>query len=142
LRPGSVICYDWVVKKEGMMVKERRKHRRALLEVPIDAKDPAAKGREFKARTVNLSAGGFYCKVPFYVPILTKLKISLAIPVSDALGKEEDHIIACEGMVVRILPDKPSAKAATYEIGCFFTEIDDYDRLVIEQYLAERAFQQ
>jgi c-di-GMP-binding flagellar brake protein YcgR len=124
------------------MIKERRKHPRASLEVPIHAEGLSAGGEAFKARTVNLSAGGFYCKVPFYVSVLTKLKISIAIPVRDAAGKDEEHIIVCEGMVVRIVPEKPDEKTASYEIGCFFSEIEDYDRLMIEQYLAERAFQQ
>ncbi|MFH1312206.1 MAG: PilZ domain-containing protein [Candidatus Eisenbacteria bacterium] len=124
------------------MVEERRKHRRATLEVPIDAKGLSADGHAFKARTVNLSAGGFYCKVPFFVPVLTKLRVSIAIPIRDTAGKDEEHVIVCEGMVVRIVPEKPDDKTKTYEIGCFFTEIDSYDRLMIEQYLAEGTLQQ
>ena len=123
------------------MVKERRKHRRASLEVPLDAEDLVAGGKAFRAKTVNLSAGGFYCKVPFYLPVLTKLRISIAIPVSDAAGGQEEHVVSCEGMVVRTVPERPEEGTTAYEIGCFFTEIDDYDRLMIEQYLAERAFQ-
>jgi hypothetical protein len=122
------------------MVKERRKHRRATLELPLDVEGARAGGKAVRAKTVNLSAGGFYCKVPFYVPVLTKLKVSMAIPVKDEKGREEDHVITCEGMVVRTVPEQPEPKTETYEIGCFFTEIDDFDRLTIEQYLAERAF--
>jgi c-di-GMP-binding flagellar brake protein YcgR len=122
-----------------MVKKERRKHRRASLEVPLDMEDLAVEGKTIRATTVNLSAGGFYCRVPFHVPVLTKLKISMAIPVRDTAGKEEDYAITCEGMVVRTMPEKPESGTETYEIACFFTEIDDYDRLVIEQYLAEKS---
>lgn len=122
-----------------MAKKERRKHKRALLELPLDVVDPAAKGQTIRAKTVNLSAGGFYCEVPFHVPVLTRLRISMAIPVRDAQGRDEDHAVTCEGTVVRTVPEKPSQDVKTYEIGCFFTDIDDYDRLVIEQYLAERV---
>lgn len=122
------------------MAKERRKHRRATLEVPLDMQDVATRGKAFKATTVNLSAGGFYCKVPLYVPMLTKLKISVAVPIRDEAGREEDHIINCEGMVVRTVPEKPEEGRKSYEIGCFFTDINDYDRLLIEQYLEEKAF--
>ncbi len=119
-------------------MKERRKHRRASLELPLDVADASEKTKGFRAKTVNLSAGGFYCKVPFHIPVYTKLKISMAIPIADA--GDEQHVISCEGMVVRTVPEQPDPSVDTYEIGCFFTEIDDYDRLVIEQYLAEKAF--
>lgn len=122
------------------MVKERRKHRRATLELPLDVEGTPAGEKAIRAKTVNLSAGGFYCKVPFHVPLLTKLKVSMAVPVKDEEGREEDHVITCEGMIVRIVPEKPVPKAKTYEIACFFTDIDDYDRMIIEEYLAEKAF--
>ena len=122
-----------------MARKERRKHRRASLEIPLDMKDLGGKGKTAKARTVNLSAGGFYCKLPFHVPVLTKLKVSMSVPILDADGRQEDHAISCEGMVVRAIPEKPDPKVKSYEIGCFFTDIDSYDRLIIEQYLAEKA---
>jgi hypothetical protein len=121
-----------------MVKNERRKHKRSSLELPLDVVDPAEGGQVIRAKTVNLSAGGFYCRVPFHVPVFTKLRVSMAIPVKDARGKEEDHAVTCEGTVVRTVPEKPGPDVETYEIGCFFTDIDDYDRLVIEQYLAER----
>lgn len=119
--------------------KERRKHRRAELDMPIDMQGFDDEGKSFTARTINLSAGGFYCALPFYVPTMTKLKVSLVIPVTDSAGKVEKHPITCEGMVVRTVPEKPTRSSKVYEIGCFFTEIDDYDRLVIEQYLAQKS---
>ena len=122
-----------------MAKKERRKHKRASLELPLDMVDPATQGKRCKAKTVNLSAGGIYCQVPFHVPELTRLKVCMMIPVKDSQGKEQDHPIVCEGTVVRTVPEKPDPDTKTYEIGCFFTEIGDYDRLVIEQYLAERV---
>jgi hypothetical protein len=122
-----------------MVKKERRKHKRASLDLPLDMEDLTVGGRAIAARTVNLSGGGFYCRVPFHVPMLTKLRISMTIPVRDVDGKEENHAITCEGTVVRTVPEKPQAGTETYEIGCFFTEIDDYDRLMIEQYLAQKA---
>jgi hypothetical protein len=120
------------------MAKERRKHRRASLEVPLDMQGPDAGHRGFSAKTMNLSAGGFYCRVPFFIPVLTKLRVSMAIPVRDGAGRQNDHVISCGGMVVRTVPEKQQPSVKSYEIGCFFTDLEDYDRLVIEQYLAER----
>jgi hypothetical protein len=122
-----------------MVRKERRKHKRALLEVPLDLEDVSGEAKGVRAKTVNLSAGGFYCRIPYYVPVLTKLKISIVVPVTGAAGKQEDHVISCEGMVVRTVPEKASPDVSSYEIGCFFTEMSDYDRMMIEQYLSERA---
>lgn len=116
-------------------VKERRRHCRAKVEVPIDIGHDRGTQRAFKASTVNLSAGGFYCKVPFYLPVCTKLSVSMTL--SGGRG-QKDHVIRCEGTVVRIVPDKPVPDQAYYEIGCFFSEIDDADRLLIEQYVAEK----
>jgi hypothetical protein len=120
------------------MAKERRKHRRASLEIPLDMQSADVREKGFSAKTMNLSAGGFYCKVPFFIPVLTKLKISMVVPVKEASGRENDHVITCGGMVVRTVPEKKTSTVKTYEIGCFFTDIDDYDRLIIEQYLVER----
>jgi c-di-GMP-binding flagellar brake protein YcgR len=122
-----------------MVRKERRKHKRASLEIPLDMKHPGSDDKTVKARTVNLSAGGFYCKLPFHIPVLTKLKVSMSVPILDADGRQEDHAISCEGMVVRVVPEKPDSDVKSYEIGCFFTDMDSYDRLIIEQYLAEKA---
>jgi len=119
--------------------KERRKHRRADLEMPIDMQGFDDEGQAFTARTINLSAGGFYCALPFHVPAMTKLRVSLVVPLTDSDGKVEKHPITCEGMVVRTSPEKAAKGKKLYEIGCFFTEIDDYDRLVIEQYLAQKS---
>jgi hypothetical protein len=118
---------------------ERRKHRRADLEMPIDMQGFDDEGQAFAAKTINLSAGGFYCALPFHVSPMTKLRVSLVIPLVDSDGKVEKHPITCEGMVVRTVPEKASRGKKLYEIGCFFTEIDDYDRLVIEQYLAQKS---
>ncbi len=138
--PAVLVAFAY--EEEDRMAKaqkERRKHRRARLDMPIDMQGFDDEGQSFTARTINLSAGGFYCAVPFYVPPMTKLRVSLVIPVADSGGKVEKHPITCEGMVVRTVPERPAKGKALYEIGCFFTEIDDYDRLVIEQYLAQKA---
>jgi hypothetical protein len=126
---------DWMAREK----EERRKHRRAELDMPIDMQGFDDEGQSFTARTINLSAGGFYCALPFFVAPMTKLRVSLVIPVADSDGKVEKHPITCEGMVVRIVPEKVAKGKKLYEIGCFFTEIDDYDRLVIEQYLAQKS---
>jgi hypothetical protein len=128
-----------LLTRRARMEKDRRKHKRASLELPLAVDDTTVSGKRFTARTVNLSAGGFYCKVPYHVPVLTKLKVSMTIPVREAGGKEEEHVISCEGMVVRTVPEEPQPDVKSYEIGCFFTEINDYDRLMIEQYLAEKT---
>ena len=45
------------------MAKERRKHRRASLELPLDMRSPEGEHKSFAAKTINLSAGGFYCRI-------------------------------------------------------------------------------
>ena len=120
------------------MVKERRKHRRSTLEIPLDMQGPGERQKGFSARTINLSAGGFYCRVPFHVPVLTKLRISMMVPVQDASGREHDQVISCTGTVVRTVPARPTPGVKSYEIGCFFTDMDSHDRLVIEEYLLDK----
>jgi hypothetical protein len=142
LATGVPVLVAFACGEEDYMArerKERRKHRRAELDMPIDMQGFDDEGKSFTARTINLSAGGFYCALPFYVPTMTKLKVSLVIPVTDSAGKVEKHPVTCEGMVVRTVPEKPTEGNKVYEIGCFFTEIDDYDRLVIEQYMAQKS---
>lgn len=125
-------------QEEEAEVKERRKHKRASLEIPLDMQSPDGKHKSFTAKTINLSAGGFYCKVPLFVQVLTKLKISMVVPIKESAGRERDHVIACGGTVVRTVPEKATAAVKSYEIGCFFTDMTTYDRLIIEQYLADK----
>jgi hypothetical protein len=121
------------------MKKERRRHKRTFLEIPLDVEGSGLRQRGFTAKTVNLSAGGFYCKVPFHIPVLTRLRISMAVPVREGSGREHDHVISCGGTVVRTVPEKQDPKVRSYEIGCFFTDIEDFDRLIIEQYLVDKT---
>jgi len=121
------------------MVKERRRHNRRSLQIPLDMQRPGERQKGFSAKTINLSAGGFYCKVPFHIPVLTKLRVSMMVPLRDSSGREQDHVISCGGTVVRTVPARPAPGVKSYEIGCFFTDMDAQDRLVIEEYLLDKG---
>jgi hypothetical protein len=47
-------------------------------------------------------------------------------------------VVACGGTVVRTVPEKAGPNVKSYEIGCFFTDMSTYDRLIVEQYLADK----
>jgi hypothetical protein len=138
LANSGALLIGWRYQEEDVKVKERRKHKRASLEIPLDMRSPDGKHKSFTAKTINLSAGGFYCRVPFFVPMFTRLKISMVVPIKESGGRECDHVVACEGTVVRTVPDKAGPSVKSYEIGCFFTDMSTYDRLIVEQYLADK----
>ena len=76
---------------------ERRRYARAQNSLAIKLED---KDVDFVTETKNISCIGAYCQIDGYLPILTKLKITLLLPKTRGL-KAPQHI-TCEVTVVRI----------------------------------------
>ncbi|MDP8233301.1 MAG: PilZ domain-containing protein [Candidatus Saelkia tenebricola] len=86
---------------------------------------------DFITDTINISSGGVYCRVDSYVPLMTKFRIIMFVPIA---GKKS-HKVECEGIVVRTEPENPSADVKNYNIAIFFSRMKKSDRAKVTDYV-------
>jgi hypothetical protein len=114
-------------KKDG---RERRRFPRASKNLAIKLEDREV---DFVTETKNISCIGAYCQVDTYLPILTKLKITILLPKNKGT-KTPKHIV-CEGSVVRIEKHADTLEANRYNIAIYFNQISKPDMKLIDQYV-------
>jgi len=104
--------------------KERRRHPR------IDERfEFKVKAEEFDAvtETINVSCLGAYCQLNKHIPLMTSLKIALALPYGDQ-GNEYDYV-ECNGVVVRIEEILSEAHLdSVYNTAIYFNEIEESEK--------------
>lgn len=110
---------------------ERRKFPRATksLSLKIGHKDFFA-----ITQTKNISCSGAYCEVESFVHPMTKLSITLFVPL-EFEKKVITKKIDCKGIVVRTEPPAPTAGRNTFHIGIYFTDISRQDKNIIARYV-------
>ncbi len=122
------------IKKQTQLknehAQERRRYTRASKNIAIKLKD---KDVDFVTETKNISCIGAYCLIDSYLPILTKLKITLLLPRPKGL-KIGKHI-TCEGTVVRIERSGDPIETNKYNIAIYFNDISKSDMKFIDTYV-------
>jgi len=109
---------------------ERRRYQRVSKSLAIKLKDREA---DFVTETKNVSCIGAYCTVNAYVPVLTKLRITLILPKCKDVKASKP--ISCEGTVVRIEKCPPSLEHSQYNLAIYFNQISKGDMKVIDHYV-------
>lgn len=101
--------------KQPSVTTERRRGRRveARLHIELDL-EPG--GPSHPTSTINISSNGVYFQSPRFVAPLTKLGLRLLLPDDDGSP------VGCTGVVVRCVPDRPTAGVHQYEVACYFTD--------------------
>ncbi len=110
--------------------QERRRFTRADKNLAIKIKDRDA---DFVTETKNVSCIGAYCEIDGYVPVLTKLRITLLLPKSRNL-KNSKHI-TCEGTVVRVEKSSDPIENNKYNIAIYFNQISKSDMKLVDRYV-------
>ena len=109
---------------------ERRRYPRVSKSLAIKLKDREA---DFVTETKNVSCIGAYCTVNAYVPVLTKLRITLILPKGRDIKASKP--INCEGTVVRIEKCPPGIESNRYNLAIYFNQISKGDMKVIDHYV-------
>ncbi|MCM8813971.1 MAG: PilZ domain-containing protein [Candidatus Omnitrophica bacterium] len=115
---------------------ERRAHQRVDTHLPLQV---SAADFQLATDTKNISCSGVYCQVSRFVPVMTKLSLTLVIP-RIVNQRKTEKTIACTGVVVRIHPEQARPEVSAYDIGVFFTDITGPDREVIAGYIQQSFF--
>lgn len=114
-------------KNDGL---DRRRFPRVDKNIAIKLKD---KEVDFVTETKNISCMGAYCLIDTYLPILTKLLITLLIPKSKN-AKAAKHI-TCEGTVVRVERANKALEGNMYNVAIYFNQISKRDMKLIDGYI-------
>ncbi len=87
--------------------------------------------------SINVGAEGVYCLVPHFVAPLTKLMVTMVLPVQGKRGQVKNEVMKAAGVVVRCQP--AGGESGGYRIACFFSSLTDEARAVLDEYLRQHA---
>jgi hypothetical protein len=104
---------------------ERRKGQRvdANLKLSVNIPRPDGSHEQASMEALNISSSGIYFKSDHFIEPMTKLNMELELPI--AMDAADVRHAACEGIVVRVLPETQTDEIAHYEVAVFFTQIDE-----------------
>ena len=111
---------------------DRRRYPRITKRLPFKFK---TQDFDISAETINLCCNGVYCTVSSSIPLMTKLKVLLALPHGHKDG-ELDYL-ECNGIVVRVEKDKSETNMKSgNNIAIYFDDIGESEKARIESFLA------
>jgi hypothetical protein len=117
-----------MARKKGA---DKRRHPRISSRVPVRSGDPADR---LEMESLNLSLEGVYCTASRYLPVMTKLRVTLQLPPIAGPKSDADAEIEAEAVVVRIDPGE-DADAGKYNVALFFSKMGKEDRIRLAEYL-------
>ena len=91
---------------------------------------------EAKGKALNISTNGIYFESPHYLSPLTKVRLELIVPDAEAPKKESP--VSCDGVVVRVEPEKKSPGVSRYNVAIFFTVVPDSSQKILDRYIRSR----
>ncbi len=100
---------------------ERRKAPRVKKAFPFTIRSEEG---QITTQTKNISVSGAYCHLDKYLPLMTKLSISVGLP-------DSEKNVHCEGVVVRVEEAVPTG----YNVAIFFSDMPEQDRQRLNRYL-------
>lgn len=118
---------------------EKRKSPRVSANVAIKIKedDPLSSNVTLTTQTLNISAGGAYCPVSRFIPLFTRLQLTLLLPSNHRDGHTETEFISCQAVVVRVEPEEETLNLDEYRLGLLFSELDEKDRKKIHKFVMQ-----
>jgi hypothetical protein len=119
--------------------RERRRSTRVDARVALQL---SGAGKGLPADTVttesiNVGTEGVYCLVPHFVAPLTKLMVTMVLPLKGKRGQVKNEVMKADGVVVRCQP--AGDKSGGYRIACFFSGLTDEARAVLDEYVRQHA---
>jgi len=88
-------------------------------------------GDRAPAESLNVSANGVYFASRAFIPLLTRLRVTLELPGEGGATSR----VSCDGVVVRTEPETETKSAREYQVACYFTDISEPDRSRLESYI-------
>jgi hypothetical protein len=116
-----------------MTFKERRRAKRVEANLALTIVGEAG---EETGKTLNISTNGVYFQSPRFIDPLTKVSFEILLPKGeDGTSKRP---IKCEGIVVRVEPEKQDPSVSSYNIAVFFTALSDASQKSLDSFVKQR----
>lgn len=119
---------------EAAGAPDRRRHIRILDRLPFKLADNVS---VIATQTINISASGAYCEIDRYIAPMTKVNVTLLVPLRLKSNKISSKTVRLGGVVVRT--EKSRSSEGRFSIAVFFTQAKEADlkniRLYVENQL-------
>jgi len=112
--------------------EDRRAHRRFPTQVELQG-TPETGGVVARMVASNLSLGGLYCVSSADFPEMTRLAVRLMLP---AKGNGDMAPLDVEAVVVRREKLNSASGQPRYELGLFFTRVEDGEKEQLNRFLS------
>lgn len=127
-------------KKEGSWEgRERRQSARVSAQVALQlgGLDDSIPGESLTTESINVGAEGVYCHVGHFIAPLTKLQLTMVLPIRDRKGQSRNEVVKTDAVVVRCQP--AGSESSGYRIACFFTGLEPAAREVLQDYVRQQV---
>jgi hypothetical protein len=116
-----------------MQFNERRKAQRVEANLAVTVKGGPA---EAKGKALNVSTNGIYFESPHFIEPLTRVRLELLVP--DPGPSKRDLTVTCDGVVVRVEPERKDPSVPAYRVAIFFTYVPDASQKTLDRYIRAR----
>lgn len=114
--------------------KEKRGYPRVRAKLPLKIVDRES---VIIAQAENISCSGLYCKVDRLIPSITKVSMTLFVPVYSKVHKRTRKKININGVVVRSEPVNRDSSSDGYYTAIFFSNLKKQDKDIISKYVSQ-----
>ena len=115
--------------------QEKRRHPRLQDRLTLRSTCPETGSLEMS--TTNLSLGGAHVVTSRYMPLMTRVEVTLHLP-PDAGAESRPRPLKAEAVVVRIHPPAPNHGSGSFEMALFFSRMEQQDRSALARYLSDQ----
>jgi hypothetical protein len=126
-------------RKDDWSGRERRQSKRveAQIALQLSGSDEVFPGESVTTESINVGAEGVYCHVGHFVAPLTKLQVTMVLPLKNKKGQVKNEVVKVKAVVVRCQPSGDGKGG--YRIACFFTGLDQSTKSTLEEYVRQHA---
>ena len=115
--------------------QEKRRHPRVRDRLTL--RTSSAETGSVEMSTTNLSLGGAHVVSNRYMPLMTRVEVTLHLP-PDAGIESRPRPLKAEAVVVRVHPPAPSPGSRSFEMALFFSRMEPHDRTALARYLSDQ----
>jgi hypothetical protein len=126
-------------KRDEWGGRERRQSKRveAQIALQLSGADKDFPGESITTESINVGAEGVYCHVGHFVSPLTKLQVTMVLPLKNKKGQVKNEIVKVNAVVVRCQPS--GDESGGYRIACFFTGLEAGTKETLQEYVRQHA---
>ncbi len=86
--------------------------------------------------TTNLSLGGAHVVTNHYMPLMTRVEVTLHLPPASGI-ESGPRPLKAEAVVVRVDPPGPGPESRSFDMALFFSRMEPHDRTALARYLQD-----